>query len=109
MPPRLVAPRKGQTRYPPHQFFLLLTLQSITITFSPINHPNLGQCGSGSEEIEPPDSRDDVGFSVSTIAGGLFLLPVATGETEKRAIDIGTIMSADQRLGVSAIWELASK
>ena len=64
---------------------------------------------SGSEEIGPPDLRDDVGFSVSTIAGGLFLLPVATGETEKRAIEIGTIMSADQRLGVSTIWELASK
>jgi len=61
----------------------------------------LGECGSGCEKIEPPDSKDDRGFSVSTIAGGLFLLAAAIGEKGKRAIDSGAIMGADQRLEVN--------
>ena len=43
------------------------------------------------------------------IAGGLFLLEVAISEKGKRAIDIGAVVGAEQRLRVSTIWELASK
>jgi hypothetical protein len=71
-------------------------------------HPNFGSAGAVVKR-EPPDSEDDGGFCVSMIAGGLFLLAAAIGEKEKRAIEIGAIMGADQRLGVNTIWELASK
>jgi len=43
---------------------LCLTPSFIPHTFSHINHPNFGKCGSGYEGIEPPDSKDDGGFCV---------------------------------------------
>lgn len=88
-----------RARCPPRRAFLSLTLQSITVTFTRIDHPNLDQCGSDCEEIAPPDSQDDGGFCVSRIAGGLLLL----------AAGIGAIMSDDQRLGVNTIREVVSK
>jgi hypothetical protein len=39
-----------------------LTLPSIINRFMHINYLDWGQCGSGCEEIEPPDSKDDGGF-----------------------------------------------
>ena len=90
--------------------FCCLTLFPITPTFLPINHQNLGRCGNGCEEIGPPDSIfDDGGFCVSTIAGGSLLLAAGIGEKGKRAVNIGAMMGADQRLGVNTICDLASE
>jgi len=62
--------------------FLFLTLPRIIGTFSHINHPNFGKCGSGFEEIGPPDSKDDGSFRRfwQTFAKGIDALHMACHE-----------------------------